>query len=126
MKQFIVLILVRDSVTRFSTLFLYTKKTSPGPHMNRQKRFFKTFSFHVDIGEKTTVCVVNYYADTLSVWSTTTRTLCQRSQGLCGHCVSIVNDYADMCQHSQRLRGHCFKVVNDYADTQEIILLWKK
>ena len=44
----------------FDTFSLH-KKTSPGPHMNRQKRFFKTFSFHVDIGEKTTVCVVNYY-----------------------------------------------------------------
>ena len=61
--------------------------------------------------------------------STTTPTLCHRSQQLCsyrvsvvndyvgsGHCVSVVNDYADMCQFSQRLRGHRVSVFNEYAD----------
>ena len=50
-------------------------------------------------------CVVNDYAD---------------------NGVSVVNNYADMCQRSQPQRGHCVCLVNGYADTQEIILLWKK
>ena len=70
---------------------------------------------------------------------------CQRSQRLRGHCVSVVNNYADIvsgnyftlekvkkthkkvvnvttltrCQRSQRLRGHCVSVVNDYAKTKK-------
>ena len=39
-------------------------------------------------------------------------TSCLRSQWLREHCVSVVNDYAD--------------IVVEYADTWEIILLWKK
>ena len=105
MEQFIVLILVRDSVTRFSTLFLYTKKTSPGPHMNRQKRFFKTFSFHVDICEKQ-----------LSAQSTTTPTHCQCGQQLRGHCVSVVKDYVDTVSAQSTTMRTCVSIVNDYAD----------
>ena len=53
------------------------------------------------------VSVVNDYADTMSVWSTTTLTLFQHSQRLHGHRVSIVNDYADTVS---------VKIVVDYAN----------
>ena len=56
--------------------------------------------------------------------------MCLRSQRLCWHGVSVVNNYNDTmsawstntlipCQHSQWLRRHCVSVVNgqDYADT---------
>ena len=51
----------------------------------------------------TSVSVVSYYkdfADTVSAWSMTALKLCQHSQRLRGHCVSVVNDYADTCQCS--------------------------
>ena len=41
------------------------------------------------------ISMVIDYADTVSAWSTTTRTR-----------VSVVNDYKDTCQRSQRLRWH--------------------
>ena len=41
---------------------------------------------------------------------------------ICKRCVSAWT----LCQCSQRLRGHHVSLVNDYADTHEIILLWKK
>ena len=51
----------------------------------------------------TSVSVVSYYkdfADTVSAWSMTALKLSQHSQRLRGHCVSVVNDYADTCQCS--------------------------
>ena len=51
----------------------------------------------------TSVSVVSYYkdfTDTVSAWSMTALKLCQYSQRLRGHCVSVVNDYADTCQCS--------------------------
>ena len=38
-------------------------------------------------------------------------------------CEDIRNN---VCQRSQQLRGHCVSVVNDYADTHDNIILWKK
>ena len=76
----------------------YKKKTPPGPHTNRQKRFCESFRFRKDIREKR-----------VSASPTASLTRCQRSQGLCGHCVSVVNDND-----------------KDYADTWEIILFSRK
>ena len=78
-----------DSVMRFLTIFGVLKRFDLGPHMNRRKQFRELFLFR---------------RIRVSAWSTTTRTL---------------------CQHSQQLRRHCVSVVKDYADTQEIISLWK-
>ena len=47
------------------------------------------------------------YANTVSVWSTTTRTSCPHSQRQRRRRVRVVNDYFSMC-----LRNH------DYMDTQ--------
>ena len=58
-------------------------------------------------------CIVNAnankndYANTVSVWSTTTRTSCPHSQRQRRRRVRVVNDYFSMC-----LRNH------DYMDTQ--------
>ena len=70
--------------------------------MKRQKWFHEIF--REDIREKR-VLVVNDNANTMSAWSVPMLTQCQHSKGLHGHCVSVVNHY---------------------ADTWEIILLWKK
>ena len=64
-------------------IFLY-KKNSTWAHMIRQNRFCEFCCFREDIREK----------------------LCLHSLWLRGHCVSVVNNYADMCQHSQQQRGH--------------------
>ena len=69
------------------------------------------------------VRVVNDYADTVFVWSTTTPTLCLRSQWLfqhaCIHAMSCMHTcnvmHAYMYPHSQRLRRHGVSVVNVYV-----------
>ena len=37
--------------------------------------------------------------------------------------VTVINNYVDMCQHSQQVRGHLVSLVKDYTDTQEITFL---
>ena len=37
---------------------------------------------------------------------------------LCGHSVSLVIDYLYMCQHSQQLHRHSVSLVNNYTDIQ--------
>ena len=37
--------------------------------------------------------------------------------------VTVIDNYADMCQHSQQVRGHLVSLVKDYTDTQEITFL---
>ena len=77
------------------------------------------------------VPVVYDYADIVSTWSRTTSISCLHSQQLRRHCVCycIVNNHANtvsLCQRSQWLRGHRVSVVNNYADTMQIILPWNK
>ena len=62
------------------------------------------------VSRKTCVCVVNDYANTMSVWSTTTLTLCQRSQRLCGH-IFIMNIFAKTIIFAD------VRIVVDYTDT---------
>ena len=69
--------------------------------MNSQKWLCKFFcSFHKDIREKSCFCVVKDYADMMSAWLLTTRTLCPCGHWLCRHCVRAVVDYTDTCQRS--------------------------
>ena len=71
---------------RFVIIF-FALNIRPGPHMNRQKRIHELFCFREHICEKpvsarsTTMLI----ADIVSAKSTTTLTLCQRSQQLPGH-----------------------------------------
>ena len=64
----------RDSVTRFSTTF-FVKKSQPGPHINRQKRFRELFHFSEYVRDcktrKSRVRLVNDCADTMSAWAMT-------------------------------------------------------
>ena len=64
------------------------------------------------------VSVINNYTDTMSVWSITVHTSCYSIVvDYADTVVRIVNNYADTCQLSLRLCGHCVSVVNDYAET---------
>ena len=61
----------------------------------------------------------------LKLVSTKSTTLCQRSQQLGEHRVSVVNDYADTVAAQSTTTWTRVSVVDNYADTWEIILLWK-
>ena len=83
----------------------FAQKIRPGPHLNR--RFHELFQcqrgqwlrWHC-------VSDVSHYADTVSEYSTNTRTLCQRSQWLRGH----GQDYVDTL-------GKLFRLLTDLKGT---------
>ena len=88
-------ILLKGTVSRDFWPFFFCLKDSTWAPYEQAKTVSRTFSFSRRYSRKTCVRVVNKYADTVSAYSTTTPTSCQRSQRLRGHLVSVVSDYED-------------------------------
>ena len=115
---------------KFSTLFCF-KKTLPGPHMNRLKRFGEFFSFWKDIRKKCVSAPRGHHvrhvvdcADTDSNFLLLKIKTYDKSKIKIFNTfhklrVSVVVNYVDTCRHIYLLtmRTPCGSVVIDYADT---------
>ena len=114
---------LKETVSRDFWPFL-SKNSSWAPYEHwRGKNGSAKFLFSPRYSQKMCISVVNNYADTVSAYSMTSRTLCQRSPRLQGHCVSIVNNYVDTCQHCQRLCGHRVRATT--WTSRKLFYFWK-